>query len=72
MARIWNQKREATHVIVAVDTFDYEDYPVYVSKEEDVNVRVNRFKGKSDKVMEVYNLSMDIEMQLNAPRAWNL
>ncbi len=30
------KKNGATHMIVVCDTFDYEDYPVYVEKGESV------------------------------------
>jgi hypothetical protein len=63
----------ATHLIVVCDTFDYEDYPVYVSREESVNERVDYFRKQDmQKVMEVYDLSKDKEEQLNQHRAWNV
>jgi hypothetical protein len=63
----------ATHLIVVCDTFDYEDYPVFVSREESVTERVNYFNGPNmQKVMEVYNLSLDKEEQLNTHMAWNI
>lgn len=67
-------KREgATHVIVACDTFDWSDYPVYVKPEQDVNEQVAKYNGKDmQKIMEVYNLAMDIDMQLKEHRAWNI
>ena len=63
----------ATHVIIVVDTFDHEDYPVYVKQNETVQARVYYYQHASmQDVMEVYNLSMDIEKQLNEYRAWHL
>jgi hypothetical protein len=59
------QAQKATHMIVVCDTFDYDDYPIYVMPGEDVREREKEFKGVNmQKVMEVYNLSMDIEQQL--------
>ena len=64
--------KNATHVIVVCDTWDYEDYPIYVKKGEDVHEIYDNHNGKNmQKVMEVYNLSMDIETQLNQFRAKN-
>ncbi len=55
----------ATHMIVVCDTFDYEDYPVYVKKGEDVRSVYNHYNGPNmQKVMEVYSLSQDKEKQL--------
>lgn len=68
MIREWLEKGEeegATHVIVVCDTFDYEDYPVMVKPSERVREKVEEYRKKRwSKVMEVYNLSMDIDEQL--------
>jgi hypothetical protein len=37
--KVWikrGQDQKATHMIVVCDTFDWEDYPVYVSASENV------------------------------------
>ena len=63
----------ATHVIIVYDRWDYEDYPVYVDKHQSVNAEIDARDGRNMlKVMEVYNLSMDIEAQLNEYRAWHV
>ncbi|MFJ7982297.1 hypothetical protein ACIQ1D_18725 [Lysinibacillus xylanilyticus] len=62
----------ATHVIVARDTWDNENYPVYVLPSDDVKEVVDGYAKKQDRVEEVYNLSMDIEEQLSSTRAMNL
>jgi hypothetical protein len=57
----------ATHVIVVCDTYDYSDYPIYVYVNDDVRKVAGRYQlrsGNMQKVMEVYNLSMDMEQQL--------
>ena len=62
----------ATHVIVVCDKWDYEDYPVYVEKTESVETRMKRYNHSNmQEIMEVYDLSMDIESQLNEFRAWH-
>jgi len=67
------KKKNATHLVVVCDTFDYGDYPVYVLQNQDVNKVVKGENAASmQRVMEVYNLSMDIEEQLKEHRAWNL
>ena len=63
----------ATHVICVCDTFEWEDFPVYVGKNESVHIKLASCQRSSmNTVMEVYNLSMDIEMQLAESRAWHL
>jgi hypothetical protein len=62
----------ATHMIVVCDTYDWEDYPVYVKHGSDPKFMLNHYNGKNmQKVMEVYNLSMDKTDQLNEIRAMN-
>ena len=63
-------KEGCTHLIVVCDTFSFDDYPVYVSGNEDVCEIHAKFDGKDmQKVIEVYNLSFDIEKQLGEHRA---
>lgn len=62
--------KNATHLIIACDTFSYEDYPVYIDKKENVQEKYNEINASSmQKVMEVYNLSWPLEPQLKADRA---
>lgn len=63
----------ATHVIVVCDTWDYEDYPVYINPGESVSEKLSYYQhADMQRVMEVYNLSMDIESQLAEGCAWHL
>jgi len=67
------QQYKATYLIVACDTFDHGDYPVYAKDKEECLKKVSDRHGKNmQKVMEVYNLNMDIEKQLNERRSWNV
>jgi hypothetical protein len=74
--RCWLERGKqgnATHMLVACDTFDYEDYPVYVQPGQDVAARVAGLNGKNmQRVMEVYNFALPLEAQLNENRAWHL
>lgn len=46
------------HMVVVCDTFDYEDYPVYVGEGEDTREVADNFNGKNmQQVMEVYSLT---------------
>lgn len=63
----------ATHVIVACDTFDHSDYPINIMVGEDPQKRVREVLAQPmTRIMEVYNLRMDIEPQLREQRAYNL
>lgn len=45
----------ATHMIVVCDTFDHDDYPVFVMPSEDVSEKDREYREKSmQRVMEVY------------------
>lgn len=60
-------------MLVICDSFDYEDYPVYVMRGQNVHTVIGE-KCKIDnmqKLMEVYDLSMDIEKQLKQGRSAN-
>jgi hypothetical protein len=60
----------ATHVIVATDTFDYEDYPVFVKPGQNAQELADKINGESmQKVMECYSLTLDTEAQLKEGRA---
>ena len=61
-----------THVIVVHDTYDHENYPVYVSEHEDVFEKASKYLGHNMQTIdEVYDLSMDIDAQLTEARAWH-
>ena len=65
---------EYSHVLICCDTFDYEDYPVYVKYGENIESVVKHYNdyNKMSKVMEVYNYNLDLEMQLNEKRAYHI
>lgn len=61
----------ATHLIVVCDTFDWEDYPVFVSPHENVHEKEEHYNGNMQRVMEVYKIDMDWDSQLNQHRSFN-
>jgi len=66
------KERNARYMIVVCDTFDYEDYPVYVLPGESLEDRAREYDGVNmQRIMEIYNLSMDWDEQLNTRRAFN-
>lgn len=59
-------------MIIVCDTFDHEDYPVFCSEAE-FDKQHSDHNGKNmQRIMEVYNLSMDRDSQLAERRAFNL
>lgn len=65
--------QKATHLIVACDTFDHDNYPVYAFSKEECQEKVNKRKGQNmQTVDEVYDMSMDIEAQRAEHRAMNI
>jgi hypothetical protein len=60
------------YMTVFCDTYDYSDYPVYFKDEKEFREKMGseQYSMKQmQRVMEIYDLSMDIEKQLNEARA---
>lgn len=67
------KRNGSTHMLVVCDTYDYEDYPVYVKKGQNCQDVVSAYHGKDmQRVMEVYSMSKDLKEQLNVHRSWNI
>jgi hypothetical protein len=63
----------ATHLIVVCDTYDWSDYPIGVKPDQKVEEVLALIQNKEmQKVMEVYDLSLNIESQLNEERSWHV
>ena len=62
---------KATHMLVVCDTFDYDEYPVFAM---DAAACIANYKnsGEMQRVMEVYDLSLDKEKQMREHRAMHL
>jgi hypothetical protein len=67
-------EKGATHMIVVLDTFDYEDYPVYVSMSENVGDNIAKYSNPNEmsRVIEVYSYKLPLEPQIKENRAWHL
>jgi hypothetical protein len=63
----------ARFMLVVCDTYDYEDYPVFVKANEDINEKAKEYNSVNmQRIMECYDLSMDFDQQLDPRRrAWN-
>ena len=66
------QRQGATHLIVACDTYDHDNYPVYVMSNQNIQQEISQRRGQNMQTIdEVYNMAMDIEFQLNEHRAFH-
>lgn len=65
-------EKGATHVVVMCDTFDHENYPIYVMSGEDP--RKHCSYENMQRPDECYDLRMDIDAQLSERRAnhWDM
>lgn len=62
----------ASYMIVVCDTYDYEDYPVYVMPGTDVKKEYDSYNGPNmQRVMEVYSYAKNPEQQLGEHRVKN-
>ena len=73
--RAWFDRavREGTDfMLVICDTFDYEDYPVGCTRDNFTAVYRKYKTADMQRVMEVYDLSIDREQQMAERRAFHL
>jgi hypothetical protein len=69
----WFQRAKAdgaTHLIVVCDTFDHEDFPVYVYENVEAVLKQHQ-RAEMQRVMEVYKISLGWEAQAKG-RVWNV
>jgi hypothetical protein len=57
------------YCLIICDTFDWEDYPVYVDTAEQAVEHVKNLQSM-EKLMEVYDLKGDIDKQMNLKRCY--
>lgn len=64
------KEKGAAYMIVVCDTYDWDDYAVFVNASENLQANVASYSGPNmQKVMEVYDLNADIAAQLKMGRA---
>jgi len=63
------------YLIIVDDTFDYlgdSGYHVYANNSDEFQNKINEINGIGmQKIMEIYDLSMDMGTQWNEKRAWH-
>ncbi len=74
--RNWLEKAKLNkykYLLVVCDTYDYDDYPIYCEDAQKCRDSYEEHDGKNmQRVMEVYDLSLDFEEQLAEYRAHHL
>jgi predicted transcriptional regulator len=66
------QSKDAHHMLVITDTYEYEDYPVYVMQNENTKKKIKEVtENESQVVQEIYDLSLDMNTQLEEKKAYH-
>lgn len=61
------------YMIIVCDNYNFEDYPHYVNTPRELEEELQDYIiDKWVTPMEVYDLSMDMNKQLNEERAWHI
>ena len=68
---IEHKKKGYKYMVIMVDTFDYEDYPVGYATDEECLKAIDEPQKDMQKVMEVYNLEEDMFEQMSFRRCYN-
>ena len=53
------QKRGAKYIISVCDTWDYDDYPVYVMPDDNLEEQKTKYSGNMQRINEVITLNAD-------------
>ncbi len=61
-------QQKASWMIIATDTYDYSDYPIYCQTETEARETI----ATAGKIMEVYDLHAPQEPQMAKRRNWAL
>lgn len=66
-------KKKYSHILVCVDTWDYSYFTKYVKRDDDIDEFIENFwkehGGGMFKIEEVYNLDLDINLQLSEAKS---
>jgi hypothetical protein len=67
------KEQKASHLIVAVDTFDWENYPIFAHGKKDCEKKVAAHDNVNmQRVDEVYNMRRSLKKQRAEYRAWHI
>ncbi len=63
------KSRSCAYLVVHCDTFEWSDYPVYCANAAQARIAIKKSGQNMVKLMECYDLSLDIPTQLAERRA---
>lgn len=66
------KENKSSHLMIGEDSFNYENYPIFCKDKAEVEELLSEYRHKHDRVKEIYDLSKDIDEQLNQHRVWNI
>jgi hypothetical protein len=65
--------KDAHHMLVITDTYEYDDYPVYVMKNEDTKKKIKEIRENESQVVQaIFDLSLDMQEQLKEKRPYHV
>lgn len=65
--------KKSQYLIVALDTNTHNLFPVYVSRDTNIQTKIKSFNDNHGaRAMEIYNINMDLATQLGQARVWNV
>ncbi len=60
-----------SHMLVVTDSWDYDDYPVYVQRGESLDVKLAAYSINMQHITEIYSYDLSLDAQLAEPSAWH-
>lgn len=73
MALLKGATGEYSYLLICCDTFDWEDFPVYVRPNQNIDDIISYYMNSSTiRIIEIYNYNLSLDEQLNEYRANNI
>jgi hypothetical protein len=63
-------EKGASHVLVVLDQLTLKYFPVFIAPDQDVHEVVAQYDLQKQELKELYNLKLDLDLQLLLPLAW--
>ena len=65
--------KKSHYLIIALDTESHSLFPVYVGRDTNIQTKIKGFNdNQGARAIEVYNMKMDLGVQLGQARVWNV
>ena len=66
------KQENATHLMIVLDVMEHDTFPVYIYQNMDVNFTHSEYQTGLLRVLEIYNMNINIDEQYKSIRAFNL